>query len=218
MMRTPFKNAIMCGVFVDDLPLHSIDIPQGKAPRNLVRSIQEQGLIEPPVLLESSYGRQTLTILAGIRRLQAIREINPDATVAAIIRNDAKASPAVTLSENLVRSRNFVSEIQAFRALRRQSLSEEDIQKALGLYKRDVKKLAQLTNLSETAEKALEAGKIAPTAAMVLAKMKKSQQDDFFAEHPDAVSKYTLASVKEWRMRQLLPDAQLSFLTDMPLR
>jgi len=134
----------------------------------------------------------------------------------AIIRNDAQASPAVTITENLVRSRNYVSEIQAFRELHKQSLSDEDIQKQLGLYKRDVKKLAQLSNLSDKAEKALENGKIAPSAALVLAKLGKRQQDDFFAEHPDSVSRYTLASVKDWRMQQLLPDSQLSFLADMP--
>lgn len=216
MVKTTFKNTLMCGVFVDDLPLHRIEIPDGKAPRNLVRSIREQGLIEPPVLLETHYGEQIFRVLAGIRRLQAIREINPEAHVVAIIRNDAQASPAVTITENLVRSRNYASEIQAFRELHKQSLSDEDIQKQLGLYKRDVKKLAQLSNLSDKAEKALENGKIAPSAALVLAKLGKHQQDDFFAEHPESVSRYTLASVKDWRMQQLLPDSQLSFLADMP--
>lgn len=216
MIQTKFNNTLMSGVFVDDLPLKNIEIPEGKAPRNLVRSIREQGLIEPPVLLENQHGNRSLTILAGIRRLQAIREINAEALVVAIIRSDAKASPGVTLCENLVRSRNFVSEIKAFRELRKQSLSEDEIQKTLGLYKRDVKKLAQLTTLSKLSEEALEAGKIAPSSAMVMAKMSKSQQDAFFDAHPDAVSKYTLASVKDWRMKQLLPDAQLSFLADMP--
>lgn len=216
MMHKAFNNTMMSGVFCDDLPLSSIEIPDGKAPRNLVRSIREQGLIEPPVLLDTQTGNKTFTVLAGIRRLQAIREINPDALVVAIIRSDAKASPAVTLSENLVRSRNFVAEIQAYKALRRQSLNEDDIQKHLGLYKRDVKKLEQLVNLSAKAEAALEAGKLAPSAALVMAKMEKQQQDAFFDEYPDVVSKYTLASVKDWRMRQLLPDSQLSFLADMP--
>ena len=217
MSATPFSTPFLSGKFADEIPLSDIDIPGGKAPRNLLRSIREQGLIEPPVLVEHPYGDQRYGILAGIRRLQSIREIDPNATVVAIIRCDAQASPGVTIAENLVRSRNVLAELEAYVELKRQSLSDEDIQKSLGLFKRDVKTLAVLRNVCPSGKTALREGKLAPSSAMVLAKMKASQQEAYFDEHPDAVSKYTLASVKEWRMRQLLPDAQLSFLADMPL-
>lgn len=216
-MRSDFCNPFMKGTFVDDLSLDQIDIPEGKAPRNLVRSIQEQGLIEPPVVQQCDYGETRYRILAGIRRLQAVQEINPEGTVVAIVRTHPYNGAEITLSENIVRSRNFVSELHAFRDLRRLSLSEEDIQKQLGIYKRDVKKLAQLAQLSVAAESALAHGKISPSAALVLAKMPRTVQDEFFASCPAETSKYTLASVKTWRMQHLLPSSQLTFLADMPL-
>lgn len=124
-MRCEFCNPFMKGAFIDDLPLSQIDIPEGKAPRNLVRSIQEQGLIEPPVVQQCDYGEIRYRILAGIRRLQAAQEISPDGTVVAIVRVHNYNGADITLAENIVRSRNFVSELHAFRDLRRLSMTEK---------------------------------------------------------------------------------------------
>ncbi len=217
-MRSEFCNPFMKGTFIDDLPLSQIEIPEGKAPRNLVRSIQEQGLIEPPVVQQCDYGETRYRILAGIRRLQAVQEISPEGTVVAIVRVHHYNGADITLTENIVRSRNFVSELHAFRDLRRLSMTEEDIQKQLGLYKKDVKKLAQLAQLSLPAEHAMAQGKLSPSAALILAKMPAAVQDEFLASCPPETSKYTLASVKAWRMQHLLPSAQLSFLADIPLQ
>ena len=216
MMQTAFTNPYSSGVFCDNMPLSHIDIPEGKAPRNLLRSIREQGLIEPPVLLDRGDGSGQLGILAGIRRLQAIRELAPQGAVTAIIRSDRLASPGVTLTENLVRSRNLLSELDAYLSLLKQGMDDDDIQNAMGIFKRDLNTLNQLSHLGPKAKAFLGEGKIAPSSAKVLAKLSIKDQDAFFSEH-GTQAKYTLASVKAWRMHCLLPNAQLSFLKDMPL-
>ena len=211
------KSASFAGAFLAEVLLSEIDIPEGRAPRGLVHSIRNLGLIEPVVLTEPSpeFGNPLCHVIAGRRRLLALQELKKTSVIA-IMHNDSLADNAQhTLSENLMRSRNLVSELQAYRDLRRNGKTDEDIQVELGLFKRDVKQLAMLASMAPITETMLTVGRIAPSSAKVLAKLSHSDQEQFFS-HVKEDCKFTLASAKEWRMRCLFPHNQLTFLEDIP--
>lgn len=199
-----------------EVPIDKIHVPDGRAPRNLVKNIMARGLIEPVVLRQAEDGSDGFEIVAGRRRLQALLEMGCK-TVVAIVRSETDAqSPAdITLSENLVRSRNLLSEVYAYREMRQSGLSMEDIQKELGIFKRDLKTLEILSSMSARTEAALESGQLTPSGAKILAKLPPEMQDAFFTQ--SASEKYTLESVKAWRMSYLFQPDQMSFLLEIPL-
>lgn len=216
---THLNSSNFAGSSVADVPLSEIDLPEGRAPRGLVKSIKNQGLIEPVVLTfpNPDVGDQFCHVIAGRRRLMALRELNAESVVAIMQAGTLSQNAGQTLVENLQRSRNLLSELQAYRDLLREGKSSEEIQKWLGLFKRDVKLLQTLANMAPITEVMLHQGRIAPSTAKVLAKLSKEDQQAFF-EQPgtDETSKFTLESVHAWRKSCLFPRQQLSFLASIP--
>ena len=204
---------------VAEVALSDIGIPEGRAPRNLVRSIAHQGVIEPVILKYATFGDNQFEVVAGRRRLQACRELKLESVVS-LVRAKAESETAlasVTLSENLVRSRNLLSEVEAFRELRMGGLDDDVIQSELGLFRRDVRGLETLSQMAPATEEALRTGKISPSSAKTLAKLPPDVQEAFFSENPPEKSKYTLKSVQAWRMRYLFPSNQMSCLETIPM-
>lgn len=199
-----------------EIPLTQIRIPDGRAPRTLVKNIVARGLIEPVVLRQAEDGSDGFELVAGRRRLQALLEMGCK-TVIAIVRTetDGQSSADITLSENLVRSRNLLSEVHAYREMRQSGRSLEDIQKELGIFKRDLKTLDILSSMSPRTESALECGQLSPSGAKILAKLPTETQDAYFTQ--SASDRYTLESVKVWRMSYLFQPDQMSFLLEIPL-
>lgn len=215
---TKISNEHFQGTALAEIPLEQIDMPQGRAPRGLVHSIQTQGLIEPVVLAapNASVGQDLYPVIAGRRRLQALREIGAETVIAILQAGTLSENAGATLSENLLRSRNLVSEIQAYRDLRRLGKQAEEIQKELGLFKRDVKALAVLASMAPVTESMLYEGRIAPSAAKVLAKLSREDQEAYFAQADPDTGKFTLATVTAWRKNLLFSAKQMSFLADIP--
>ena len=211
-IESPSMRTSMLG----EIPLTQIHIPEGRAPRTLVKNILARGLIEPVVLRLAEDGSSGFEPVAGRRRLQALQEMGCTSVIA-IVRTEGEGhSPAdITLSENLVRSRNLLSEVHAYREMRQSGRSLEDIQKELGIFKRDLKTLETLSSMSPRTEAALESGRLSPSGAKVLAKLPAEAQDTFFTQC--AAEKYTLESVKLWRMAYLFQPDQMSFLLEIPL-
>lgn len=211
-INSPSMRPSMLG----EVPLAQIHIPDGRAPRTLVKNIMARGLIEPVVLRQAADGSDGFELVAGRRRLQALLEMGCKSVIAIVRAETDGQSPAdITLSENLVRSRNLLSEVHAYREMRQSGRSMEDIQKELGIFKRDLKTLDILSSMSSRTESALESGQLSPSGAKVLAKLPAETQDAFFTQ--SASEKYTLESVKVWRMSYLFQPDQMSFLLEIPL-
>ncbi len=211
-IESPSMRASMLG----EIPLTQIHIPEGRAPRTLVKNILARGLIEPVVLRLAEDGSGGFEPVAGRRRLQALLEMGYKSVIAIVrTETDGQSSADITLSENLVRSRNLLSEVHAYREMRQSGRSLEDIQKELGIFKRDLKTLEILSSMSSRTESALESGQLSPSGAKVLAKLPTETQDAYFSQ--SASDKYTLESVKVWRMSYLFQPDQISFLLEIPL-
>lgn len=205
------RPAMLC-----EIPLAQIRIPEGRAPRNLVKNIQARGLIEPVVLRQAEDGSDGFEPVAGRRRLQALLEMGCQSVIAIVrVEADDQCPADITLSENLVRSRNLLSEVHAYREMRQSGRSMEDIQKELGIFKRDLKTLDILSNMSPMTESALGSGQLSPSGARVMAKLPTEAQNAYFTQ--SASEKYTLESVKVWRMSYLFQPDQMSFLMEIPL-
>lgn len=74
---TNIQVAHFAGSSLAEVALSEIDIPDGRAPRGLVKSIRNHGLIEPVVLTQPSpeVGDDLCHVIAGRRRLMALREL-----------------------------------------------------------------------------------------------------------------------------------------------
>lgn len=212
-------NPHFAGVALAEVDLSEIDIPAGKAPRGLVRNIRQHGLMEPVILVSPArdIGQEHYSVVAGRRRLMALREIEAETVVAILQSGTLSENAGSTLSENLLRSRNLVSEVQAYRDLVRQDMTDEEIQVWLGLFKRDVKSLSLLSSMAPITESMLICGRLSPSAAKVLAKLDPEQQKAFFDQQDQEEGKFTLAAVQEFRKQCLFPGHQLSFLEGIPL-
>lgn len=211
-IESPSMRASMLG----EIPLTQIHIPEGRAPRTLVKNILARGLIEPVVLRLAEDGSGGFEPVAGRRRLQALLEMGCKSVVALVrVENDGQSPADITLSENLVRTRNLLSEVHAYREMRQSGRSLEDIQKELGIFKRDLKTLDVLSSMGLRTESALAEGLLSPSGAKVLAKLPTEAQEAYFTQ--SGAEKYTLESVKVWRMSYLFQPDQMSFLLELPL-
>lgn len=107
--------------------------------KQIVSSIREVGIIEPPVVSPESRSRTRFILLDGHMRIQALRELGID-TVTCLISSDDEA---FTYNKHV----NRISPIQEHRMIRRaveRGVPEEKIAKALNL---DVKSIVMKRNL-----------------------------------------------------------------------
>lgn len=192
-----------------------------KVSPSMVRSIQHTGAqslitVRKPTLEERCRWEQEglgaaaydYVVIAGRRRYRAFEQLQyPE--IAVLIRNVDHEGEQETLVENLVRDKNLMAEFEAYEGLIAQNVSEDEMQKELGVFKRDLNKLHRLLDMAEATRKALRQGTIAPSTAVTLAKLPEDEQARFFEE----AHKYTLTAAREWVRLYRLPSSQLEFLT-----
>jgi ParB family chromosome partitioning protein len=161
-----------------DLPLDLIDISQQNVRKNLedgeadsaisdlASSIERQGLLSPIIVYRKLDGRYAL--IAGQRRLLAMRELRRDA-IPAIIRDNVSEgeATAVSLVENVHRAdMNPRDKAVAFKTLLDRLGSYQAVYKNTGVGVATIKKYVQLLELAPALQQKLAAGETKATEAL----------------------------------------------------
>ena len=177
--------------------------------KELAENIRKQGLIQPitvrPVYYDEVVDDELVSIpecyelVCGERRLKAVQLLNRK-RIACYVKDmtDDEAFDAM-ITENLQRQDvDPIEEAFAFQQLNERGQSAEDIAVRFGKSVRFVQDRIKLNNLSEDLKKALREDRLPISGAMMLAKLNKEKQDDFFDECLDNGDSITKTDVVDW--------------------
>jgi ParB family chromosome partitioning protein len=141
---------------------------EGEALKELSRSIEVQGVIQPIVVRPGQEGR--FILILGERRLRASRMVGK-ASIPVIVRRVSEQQAAeMTLVENLQRQDlNCIEQAEAFSNLSTQfKLTQEEIGKRAGISREQVSNYMRLLSLPEGVIGALQTGKLTYSHARTL--------------------------------------------------
>lgn len=177
---------------VDMVPLSLIRNPPNliRIPPNLETSVELQGVIVPVILRD---GGETAMyhIVDGQRRVAAARRAGINEVPARVMHGAGPADQAVaTLTANMVRSHNVVSELDAIEQIMRHrpGITGDAIADMLGLSRRMVTNRTRLMGLEPVLRDQLRAGRIGLRAAVLLATRPQWEQllcADHMSMEPD---------------------------------
>lgn len=148
----------------------------------LAASIKKHGLIAPLAVTPTNDGYQ---LLAGSRRLRALKLIGADITDCRVFTTDSALADEITIIENLIR-RNLstVEEAYAFAVyLQRTGDSHEKLAAKLGMERTYVTRRLLLLDLDDTTLAALEEGIINLTQALILRQLERPEIREKLIEH-----------------------------------
>jgi len=164
-----------------DLPLKDIltkagdNVRTGELPdiEGLAKSIAAEGILEP-IIVTASETTGKFSVVAGHRRLTAVRSLEDWLTIPALIIDaDADRRLKLALIENI--HREDMSSIDKAKALEKliknTKLEQQEVAQAIGVAPGYVSQYLALLNLPETALDALREGKISFTHARVLCRL-----------------------------------------------
>lgn len=148
--------------------------------RALARSIEENGLLSP-LLLRRSAG-DGYTLIAGERRLRALRVLGRSWVDAIVMEADEADMRALSLIENIQREQlTFLEEAQAMRELLRETgMTQDALARRLGRSPSSVANLLRLLRLPEAVRRAVGEEKLTERHARALLKLdgdEKAQLD-----------------------------------------
>ena len=148
---------------------------------SLAESIKANGLLLP-LIVRPAYlidGRQTYEVIAGNRRLAALRRLSWEGAPCIVLddetsRNETRLLEIAT-TENFMRERMHpMDECEAFELMAREGKSETDIALQFGVTERYVGQRRLLATLPQAARDAFRAGKIELREAIALARVEKA--------------------------------------------
>lgn len=135
-----------------------------KSLEELAESIDTQGLIQPIIVREITLdGEKKYELIAGERRLRAVRDILGMERIKAIIQTmtDTQSEEAA-LVENIQRADlNVIEQTRAIISLMdKEGLTQEQVAKRLGKSRSDISNLTRLMKLCEPVQEMLASGKM----------------------------------------------------------
>ena len=168
---------------------------------DLIRSIRRLGLLQP-IIVESKGDRYL--VVAGHRRLEAIRELGHK-TIAAIVRDhEEKINWSVTMAENMVR--RDLSPIETAAAVKDALASGEyDHESLASAVNRSQQWISQCITMCEwpsNIQLAVHTGKISASAAANIARIMDPEQRDLLLEYAvdqGATARTTAAWLQAYR-------------------
>ena len=193
------------------IAVDSLYAEPAKPSKAFCASVAQHGVLTPLLVTRRADG--ALCVSAGRRRLAAARVAKLHKVPAMVVTDAAGeiSASAFTLIENLHRSRNVASELRALRALANRGLTDDELQGFLGLPKRDFAKLSKLLALLPGWINVLEAARMSPTTAAVIASLNRFDQETLLATI-EVEQRVTLDAAKSFRMKTRYGEKQLSFL------
>lgn len=197
------------------VPTEQVPDTPGPIPGDLQKSVALNGVLQPVALVLDPEG--TFHMGAGRRRRRAAG-LCGHSTIPAIVfhapsvREAQTLAAAIALIENLKRSDNPASELDAIERLARLSgVKEEDIAKHLGLSLQTVRKRLKLQTLRPELRAAFREGLMAPTVAESASGLSREQQGELLTAL-DERNKIVAADVAT--LRQATRAEALSMLPD----
>lgn len=181
----------------------------------LLRNIRTLGyLINNVVLTERADGKP-YRIDAGSHRIRAVRELGWHAVPALVfpIGTSAEFARAIASSENMIRERNIVAELEAIeKMLEQPGVSRRDLSDRLGIDGKRLNKLLRLTALDDDLRFRLATGLMAPGVAFAAARLPRSKQKAL-AELPGTI---TAGHVRAQHERQEQPEQLIPLVGGRP--
>lgn len=162
--------------------------PERDAHRQLVASIRTHGLLEPLVVRPAEGQAKHYQVIAGNRRLAALRDVYRDKTNAKVpccVREaDDQTASAMSLSENFVREpMHPLDEAEAFARLARvDAKGVSAIASEFGVTDRYVRQRMKLATLSNAIKTAYRADQIDTATAEAFAPLPEARQLEVWAE------------------------------------
>jgi len=150
--------------------------------KELARSIQVQGVLQPVVVRPGKEGR--FILILGERRLRASIMAGRTTIPVMVKRVSEQQSAEMTLVENLQRQDlNCIDQAEAFANLSKNfKLTQEEIGKRAGVSREQVSNYMRLLSLPEGVIGALQTGRLAYTHARVLLQLRDNVQIWRFAQ------------------------------------
>jgi ParB/RepB/Spo0J family partition protein len=185
---TPVKPAKpVSGANLTNLPIDKVVLKKGFNPRTdmgdlgeLKSSIRKQGLISPLTVVPTKAGADTYFVIAGHRRLLALKELGKK-TVPVVIRDDLTIDSteafAFSVSENSAESRYNLSDLDQAAAFKRildasgGDGNEGKVASLTGYSAVHVKRTLRLLNVSSGIKKRMENNDISKRAAEATTKL-----------------------------------------------
>lgn len=182
-----------------DIPIELLESEEAKPSPQLVRAVQEHGIIVPLIVSPLSGGRYR--VVDGRRRLAAAVKAGLE-KVPAILLSEGDVA-AATIFLHSTRGENPVAELKAMQALVRAGLSEEQIARAGYTTRQRIARLAKLNRLIPELFARTENGELPPSVAFEAASLPPERQYELLA-----LSKITgdaVREVKQVRRESALP-------------
>ena len=167
--------------------------PAREAHRRLVALIRSQGLLQPLVVRPMADKPDHYTVIAGHRRLAALREVHRgdgDPKIPCVLRDvDADAADALSLGENFAQqAMHPLDEAEAFAGLASQEGKDAaTIAAEFGVGEHYVRQRTKLASLAPVVKSAYRAGEIDTATAEAFASVPDGKQVEVWAElngHP----------------------------------
>jgi ParB-like chromosome segregation protein Spo0J len=163
---------------LERIPLSSIDGDSLEPSDRFVESIRALGLIQPIAVVMQP--RNRFRLIAGRRRVGALRQLamerdtegDPEVPALVFPRGTPRhVASAMSISENVQRSANPLTDLVAIEEMVRAGASEQDIADQLHLPIGTIRSRMRLAALSPTLRAGLESGQIAPGVAERIARL-----------------------------------------------
>ncbi|WP_296172742.1 ParB N-terminal domain-containing protein [uncultured Brevundimonas sp.] len=181
------------------------DIPQ------LADTIAAAGLLQFPTVRPGRSGEAAYMVLDGRRRLLALRLlrdggfIDDDHPVEVFIETDRKRQAAAVVLTNTAVPVHVADVIAAIGRMLKERLGVKVIARALGHGEIEIRRLAALSKLPDTALEALKAGRITLRQARLLARLKdRAQQVELAQAVLDG------HGLPEWRLQEQLGEGRIT--------
>ncbi|MDR2964193.1 MAG: ParB/RepB/Spo0J family partition protein [Treponema sp.] len=161
----------------------------------LMNSIKEFGIIEPPVVRAQEDG--TYKIIAGRRRIAAVRKLTkgskemPKVNCVTVDKDDPRDDDDIALAENVNRqAMHPLDEAVLFFKMECRGLSVKEIAKLYARSPQDIYKRLRLMRLTDDLKTAFRDGKMDIEAAAIIAELPEEDQNYFYMEQDNIKWKY----------------------------
>lgn len=188
-----------------ELPLSLIEFPEFNVPKRFLESIEEHGILEPPIVEPLGNGRYR--VIAGRRRLNAARLLGFD-TVKCIVKKGGD-STVLTLVENFHRTDNPALEAQLIaKLIEERNLKKSEVARLLNVSPAHITKRLRLLNLIPEIFEKLKRFEINITVARELARLKPEEQREYL-NNPE--SRWTVEDVERFvKQKKIESSARLA--------
>jgi ParB/RepB/Spo0J family partition protein len=207
-------------IYEPSLPLDLILEPTDalEPSRDMVDSVNEQGIIEP--LIVRQVEPNLFELITGRRRYRAAKRCHLKTVPALITRVSISLRDVLTIKLNRLRTENLLSDIGANERLTATGFDDSQIGDLTGLTKGEIERRMQLAMADPRLREIMREGSCPPSVAEAAAKLPLARQkilmDRFANEGLKRLTMRDVVEVKEARSKAAVDALPSSLFTDSP--